>query len=126
MEQKKIKFLKRFLYYPVLVISCFEIALLLLGYRSYKTTLYKVETHPANAFIGDSLLGIQLNPGNYQITLNDSVTFHATHDINGKRVTVNQPNFNDKQIVMLGCSFTYGYGVNDNETFTSLLQACKP
>ena len=112
----------KLIYYPLLTICCLEVALLILGYRCYKNTQYTIEAEPQNAYAGHSELGIQLNPGKYAITINDSLTFKATHQSPTSRV-VKTKKPSAPGIAMLGCSFTYGFGVNDEEHFTSLLQA---
>lgn len=118
------RLVRKIVYYTLVVLVCTELAFWVLGYRPYQYQHFKMESNPKGAFIGDSLLGIKLNPGQYKITLNDSLTFIATHNSNNKRVipfthidTVEIPT-----IHFFGCSFTYGYGVNDEETFASLTQ----
>lgn len=127
MKKTRSTYIKRIVYYPLLTFICFELALLILGYRRYQTEPYKVEAVPENAYIADRELGIALNPGTYQITLNDSVQFTTTHTVKGQRY-VPQPSLDSAQveITLLGCSFTYGYGVNDDETFAALLQKKHP
>lgn len=127
MKKKRLIYIKRIVYYPLLTFICFEFALLILGYRRYQTEPYKVEAEPENAYIADPKLGIALNPGTYQITLNDSVQFSATHTATGERfVPHTKVDTAEVEITLLGCSFTYGYGVNDDETFAALLQKKHP
>jgi len=108
-------------YYPILSLVCLEIALLIMGYRPYRNTDYSINAVPQNAFIGHPEMGIQLNPGQYTITINDSLSF-TTHHL-GPMERAIAPKHTDKpKIAMLGCSYTYGLGVSDGEHFTSLLQ----
>ena len=103
---------------------CFEIALRLIGAEPYIQIDYHIQSVPENPFLGDDSLAIALNPGTYKITLNQQHTFTATHTQKKLRDVsfLNSSNDSLPEIAVLGCSFTYGYGVNDNEHFTSLLQ----
>ena len=127
--RKALPLLKKTLFYTILVIVCFEVALWILGYRPYENVDYKVHSEPENAFSGDAELGIKLNPGTYEITLNDSVQFTTTHLENNQRFIPAGPELPDSletQIRFMGCSFTYGYGVNNTETFAALTQQSFP
>lgn len=99
---------------------CFEVSLRIVGVTALQNDDYSILCSPKNAFIGDSVLGIRLNPGSYSITLNKKHKFDATHTDNGQRLVTSVGS--GPKIYVLGCSFTYGYGVNDNQHFTSLLQ----
>lgn len=107
----------------MVVLVCFEVALWIIGYRPYFNHDYKVEASPKNAFVGHPTLGVFNNPGQYRITLNDKIEFETTHNLKGQRV-VSKSEVHTKKggVAFLGCSFTYGYGVNSDETFVSLLQ----
>lgn len=119
--------LKRIFFYTTLILVCFEIALRILSYAPYANDDYKVESQPGNAFVGDEELGIRLKPGQYTITLNDSVTFTTTHGSNNQReIPYSSAINNAPEISFMGCSFTYGYGVNDGETFAALTQHNSP
>ena len=86
-----------------------------------------IKSIPEHPFLGDSLLGISLNMGGYEIEINNKIKFKATHDSSGyRKIYRNETIAVTKKIVSLGCSFTYGYGVNDTETFTYLLQKNHP
>lgn len=107
--------------YPLIILICIEVAFRIMGYGTFYNEDYKVKSVPQHAYLGDEKLGIQLNPGTYKITLNDKVTFQTMHLESGYRETA----FSIKKspsVVFLGCSFTYGYGVNNEETFASVLQ----
>lgn len=96
-----------------------------MGYRPYKNVDYFIESTPAGAFVGDSLLGFRLNPGQYNITLNSSIQFTTTHNTEGCRVIpvkAKLDSLSAASVHLYGCSFTYGYGVNDDETFAAHLQ----
>lgn len=75
----------------------------------------------------DSLLGYIHIPGAYQITLKKNYQFQVTHDSSGRRTThpfssVLIPKKKRPEIWLFGCSLTYGFSVNDEETFAWRLQ----
>ncbi|WP_138429441.1 SGNH/GDSL hydrolase family protein [Fodinibius saliphilus] len=74
----------------------------------------------------DPKLGFVFQPGNFSISINNRFTFTANHDENGHRITSDKKeydqNTNYPEIWFLGCSFTYGWLVYDNETFPWLVQ----
>lgn len=79
----------------------------------------------------DSLLGYKLKSGNYQINFPETkYTWTATHSPKGQRITHPQSLSNNyenrKEIWILGCSITYGWSINDNETYPWLLQQKLP
>ncbi len=124
---KKLKsVLKWVIYYPLLVLTCLEVALLILGYRRYQDKPYVVSATPENAFIGDDSLGIYLNPGKYSIILNNAIEFETEHLCDNRRLNHHEGNIDKPKVVFLGCSFTYGYGVNNDETFIAQLQGNFP
>ncbi len=108
--------------YPVVFVLCLELALRILGWGTFYVDDYSIKAEPKNAFIGHDQLGIQLNPGQYEITLNDALRFRTTHAAGNYRITPGSEHVEAPEVLMLGCSFTYGYGVNDDENFTALLQ----
>lgn len=109
-----------------MVFCCLEISFRILGYEPFKNNDYSVVAEPENAFVGHPQLGIQLRPGVFQITLNKGLTFQAHHlDANSRQVS-GCPDPTNPDILFLGCSFTYGFGVNDDQHFTSLLQKKHP
>jgi len=108
------------LFFPVL-----EGIVRITGGRPFENQEYNVRINPTPAFLGNDSLGIELIPGTFEFQLNDSIRFLATHTESGQRVvsTSDSQSIEKPKIIMLGCSFTYGYGVNDFENFPSLLQA---
>ncbi len=124
--KQAILFLRKILVYAFVVVVCFEIALRILGYGPYRNSDYKVEASPANAFIGDEKLGIALNPGSYKIVLNDKIRFQTTHTNLSRRLVPQQAESDSLKMAFLGCSFTYGYGVNDKDNFVSKIQNSMP
>lgn len=97
-----------------------------MGYRPYANTDYKVVSNPKNPFVADTKLGIQLNPGSYDFVLNEHVKFTATHQENGQRFIPGPDRDGSSRVLFLGCSYTYGYGVNDDESFAALAKKKHP
>ena len=81
----------------------------------------KVVCKPEIAYSTDSL-GITLKKGKYKININGCVEYNATHNSEGRRITSMKPVISNNKIFIFGCSFTYGVGVNDAETYPFLLQ----
>mgnify|MGYP000515951466 FL=1 len=78
-KKKSIKSrLKTTIYIVLLLFPCMELALRIMGGKPYIQEDYKISITPSNAYAGHDSLGIQLNPGEYKIVLNDSVKFTAT------------------------------------------------
>lgn len=117
---------KNLIYYPIMVFCCLEIAFRILSYESFHNIDYSVVAQPDNAFLGDTELGIQPNPGTFQITINKGLSFSTHHLENHARYVSECPDATNANILFLGCSFTYGFGVNDDQHFTSLLQKKHP
>ena len=118
-------FLKWLIVYPLVVFLCLEAAFLIMGYRRFYNDDYSISAQPANAYIGDEQFGIQLNPGNYSVEVNKGLKFKTTHLQDGSR-QVRHRTQSGTDVLMLGCSFTYGFGVNDEQHFTSLVQESHP
>ncbi|NRA13422.1 MAG: hypothetical protein HRT57_15865 [Crocinitomicaceae bacterium] len=114
--------LKWVIVYPLMLLLCFEIALRILGYSHFHNDDYSIKSSPKNAFVGHNSLGVQLNPGRYSITLNKKVNFVANHEKGNHRLVPGNENPESPDVLFLGCSFTYGYGVNDDQNFPALIQ----
>jgi len=74
-------------------------------------------------------LGFAHVPGRLTVTFPDGYVFHATHHADGLRITrplTESLDENKDGIWIFGCSFTYGLGLNDDETFPWLLQERLP
>lgn len=104
----------------LLLFPCAEIAARILGWKGQKNIDYKVESSPKNWLLGDSIYGIKLNSGEFNVTLNDSLTFSTAHtELGTRKILTNQSSSDD--LFILGCSFTYGYGVDTKSTFAQLI-----
>lgn len=110
-----------------LIPVCFELALWVLQYRPYRQTEYAIQSTPERCLISHPTLGFGLNPGTYSVTINDSLSYSVTHGLDSLRVTSSSVVSDSlPQLWLMGCSYTYGMGVNDEETFAWLLQEKHP
>ncbi|MFK7806402.1 MAG: SGNH/GDSL hydrolase family protein [Saprospiraceae bacterium] len=76
-------------------------------------------------FQKDSLLGYKHCLGGFDFLLKGNYQFSVSHDENTFRKTSNafeSSKENRPEIWLLGCSFTYGWSLNDKETFAWCLQ----
>src|SRR6185503_2200430 len=65
-------------------------------------------------------------PGQLRLTLMNDYSFRVTHLSNGLRIThplADPIAENRDQIWIFGCSFTHGFGVNDDGTYPWILQS---
>lgn len=75
-------------------------------------------------------LGQAYLPGRFVVTLADGYSFRVTHRENGLRITRPLAAYDDgvsrSQLWILGCSYTHGWSLNDEETYPWLLQERLP
>lgn len=110
-----------------LIPICFELALWVLQYRPYRQKAYEIQSTPELCLISHPTLGFGLNPGAYSVTINDGLSYTVTHGLDSLRVTSAKALPDSlPECWLLGCSYTYGMGVNDEETFAWLLQEAHP
>lgn len=102
-----------------------EIAARIIGWGPLRNDDFHVDATPSPWIRGNDGLGFELVPGSFDIVLNQTLRFHATHLPDGTR-DVQGNNQSGREIVFMGCSYTYGYGVDDEKTFVSLLQKEHP
>ncbi len=103
-----------------------EAALWLLGYRPYRHEPFSIRSEPQFCLLPDSMLGFRLNPGAYRITLNDHQSFTATHDSQGRRISGFEEQTRPIPIHLHGCSYTYGWGIDDSLSLGFQLQRGLP
>lgn len=116
---------RRWVYYLYLFLLLFplaEVATRIMGYQPYVNEDYSISSSPDACIKSDLQYGLALVPGSYKTTINRQHTYAVQHTKDGQRVTpFNTANQADS-VYLMGCSFTYGMGVNDTETFASRLQ----
>lgn len=105
-----------------------EVGLRAVGFRPWRLESPNiVEVEPGGRYYtNDETLGFALLPGKYKVTLQDGYSFETTHLPSAQRATsplgsddVETPR---EEIWIFGCSFAYGFSLNDDETFPWLLQ----
>ncbi|MEL6560283.1 MAG: hypothetical protein AAFQ94_18990 [Bacteroidota bacterium] len=112
------------------VIYCFLVVVPLLegllwvtGYRPYRYEQFSIVSIPTQNIVADSVYGLALNPGSYKITINDGLTYQATHSSRFSRKLVADTASMKENLAVFGCSYTYGMGVNDEDAFPAQLQS---
>ena len=121
-----------YLIFPILLsVTTGEVALRVVGYKPWQIENVDVAVEPkGNFFTKDSELGYKHLPGKFKVTLNGNYSFNATHLNNSLRITHRLNTYNQSstkpEMWILGCSFTYGWSLNDRETYPWLLQSKLP
>lgn len=125
-QKNKAWYRSRWAYYFYLILLAFplsEIAARIVGYRPYYIEEYTITSSPSNSLLPDSILGLALAPGAFEVTINKGLTYTATHDSSGYRqIPHNNAPAREDTCFFMGCSFTYGMGVNDQSTFAAICQ----
>ena len=78
--------------------------------------------------VPDELLGFRYGPGTFTIRSRAGPAIRYTHTSAGRRISrpPGTPRPKGKAIWFMGCSYTYGWGVKDDETFPWLIQRALP
>jgi len=75
----------------------------------------------------DTVLGYRLKPGRFSVYMADGFPVLTTHLSTHERATGgNDQQLGKPEIWIFGCSYTYGWSVNDGETFPWLTQRALP
>ena len=107
----------------------------LLGLKFSESKMFNKKSDPAPFMIPDDIMGYSTAPGEYTLTFlrkypNDeaweSLKTKATINNDGSRWTGNINSENLAKIYIFGDSFVFGVGVNDEQTFSYLLQSAMP
>ena len=110
------------------------------GAKPFAVQKVEMKVDPGGSlFTTHHTLGYAHSPGRYDVTLPSGYTFTITHGEDSLRLTreadfaslpgSSATGFGDedhRQLWILGCSFTYGWSINDHETFPWLLQEALP
>jgi hypothetical protein len=122
------------IYLLILVVSCVAVAEVLLrarGVQPWKEPEVSIKVVPGGKFFQvHPVLGYSHIPGRFTVTLSSGYSFDVTHLPNSLRVTRpihggTAPEHR-KEIWIFGGSFTYGWSLNDEETYPWLLQEYFP
>jgi hypothetical protein len=113
--------------FVLLILS--EVILRLFGREPYNLEVIDTVAKPGGKlFQPDSLLGYKHLPGKFEITIRNKLVFEATHStMTTNRITkrVSDTSFgkSKNEIWIFGGSSSYGWGINDDQTYAWLLQS---
>jgi hypothetical protein len=122
----------------VTTVVCAIIICFMYVYYQYKQRLYFITptisvSPPGNFFKDHPLFGFANNTGAYSVTLttpkaDKPYVWTVTTNKDGYRITSNSTriNHNKPGIWIYGCSYTWGWAVNDQDTFPWLIQQRYP
>lgn len=111
------------LFMLLLILAGAEIMLRISGFTPYVYTPTNIHAEPSRAVLPHPEYGISLNPGTFQVTINEGLHYQATHLADSSRLSLPPSDTLPKKgLYFYGCSFTYGMGVSDEEAFPALLQ----
>ena len=112
----------------LLLFATLELTFRTLGYSTPKFATFQMrgtKMEPKPLFNPDTLVGLKLDSGTFKIYYEDGAYWRCTNDRKGNRITSRDslPNIEPyKHIDIFGCSFSYGTGLSDTETYPFLLQ----
>lgn len=110
------------IYILLLIFPIFELALRIAQYKPYQSASFSIISEPGNSLVAHPDYGICLNPGKFKITINEGHSYAVTHSIDSTRMTFGQAqHINRADVALFGCSYTYGMGVNDEETMQAIM-----
>lgn len=123
--------MKSVLFYSVYALLLFfpllELSLRLLQYQPYQHTPFSIESKPEFCISPHKTLGFSLNPGHYEVKLNQGLSYRVHHGPDSLRVSHDSLAGDQlSQLFMMGCSYTYGIGVHDEQSSAYLLQQFLP
>jgi hypothetical protein len=104
-----------------------EVFIRMKGIKPYRIENPDVVVEPGGQFYKkNELLGYSHLPGQFKITIKKELSFQVTNKEDSYRIThpFDQRHFyTDKEKMwIMGCSYTYGWALNDEDTFPWLLQ----
>jgi hypothetical protein len=110
-----------------LTLATAELLARLAGIHPWVQEDLKIQVTPGGRFFTPHpVLGYAQLPGAFDVTLANGYTFRVTHLPSGLRITHSLATYADTRakpaIWIMGCSFTHGWSLNDQETYPWLLQ----
>lgn len=119
-------FFTMFAFFLVFILAA-EMFVRMKGMKPYKIGRPEIAIEPGGKFyMKNALLGYTHLPGKFKITIKKDFSFLVTNKENSYRLTqpIEQHDlFAEKnEIWIMGCSYTYGWALNDEDTFPWLLQ----
>lgn len=127
---------RRLIYYGIsllivlaIIVAVGEVVVRMMGYQSaHPSNKPDIEVQPGNSFYQrDSVLGYDHLPGKYKITIKDSFVFRVSNTVHGNLRRTHPPRLdslyeNKDKIWVMGGSCTYGWSLNDTETYVWKVQ----
>jgi hypothetical protein len=121
------KFFSRALVLLLLSALTAEVTLRLLGFSPDHIVKKNIRVEPGGSFfLKDSITGFNTRTGSYRVTLESDSSFYCTHDTLLARQSSTQPEQHRPEIWVFGCSYTYGWSLDDSLTFCWKLQEALP
>lgn len=123
--------MKSVLFYSVYALLLFfpllELSLRILQYQPYQHTPFRIASQPAFCILPHDHLGFSLNPGMYDVRINHGLQYRVSHGADSLRIN-HDPSVSDHlpKLFMMGCSYTYGIGIDDKQNSSYLLQQYIP
>jgi hypothetical protein len=107
-----------------LMMVVLEVVLRLTKEPPWKPDLVPFRVEPGGRlYEDDPIMGYRLKPGRFTVTMADGFPVQTTHLSTHERATGgNDQKLGRPEIWIFGCSYTYGWSVNDEETFPWLTQ----
>lgn len=103
------------------ILILLEIGLRCIGYHPFTLPNYSFVSEPKPCYEPRNNLGVSLVPGNFEVTINKGLQFKLIHTIDSLRSTGTTNHEANSIVQFHGCSFTYGTGLNDEETYPHIL-----
>ncbi len=117
----------------LVIFGILETVVRLSGYKSFPYVVFQMRgtrMEPRPLFNPDTAVGIKLDSGTYKIYYEDGTYWQATNNKFGWRITSNDTSLYLESclhhIDIFGCSFSYGTGLADSQTYPFLLQHRMP
>ena len=97
------------------------------GYQPFRPGEIRISVEPGGRlYQRHSELGYVALPGTLRVALRDGYSFRVTHLPDGRRITRPLETYGSPrtkpEIWVFGCSYTYGWSLNDEETYPWLVQ----
>jgi len=106
-------------FYFIFLLLASELVLRLIGFKPIEIIPSDHKSNPNGVFSPDDSLGLKLQPGKYRVSLRDEIFYNVTHDSSGNRTTGKLINSDTVPVIQIyGCSYAYGWGVDDEKTLS--------
>lgn len=127
MENSRRKQIVSWIVISICFLPALELTMRILGYRPYQQVPYTISSSPAFCLSSHPQLGFGLIPGEFKVCINEGSCYTATHGEDSLRITSLSPPIDSlPTIFLMGCSYTYGMGVDDTMTFAFRMEKALP